>query len=125
MALRNFDSYLREEIVPANNEKHNESEGDLYFEMEFQEIKMSGSESPDSVSFSSKSVESFGSESTHDSQECCYRDGRRESSVGPILERPSYLRLTTKFKRNISYGSLPTTSQEKFSSSHTCRTLGK
>ena len=59
MALRNFDSYLREEIVPANNKKHNESEGDLYFEMEYQEIKRSGSETPDYVSFSSKSVESF------------------------------------------------------------------
>ena len=58
------------------------SDEDMYFEMEFDGKRME----EDDISFSSKSVESLSNHSTD------FRDDRRGSSVGPILERPKYLR---------------------------------
>ena len=70
------------------------SEEDLYFEMEFDTKK---EEEVDVSSFSHKSVESLGTVSTvsglSQEVEVVTRDERRGSSVGPILERPKYLRL--------------------------------
>ena len=70
------------------------SEEDLYFEMEFDTKK---EEEEDVSSFSRKSVESLGTGSTvsglSQEAEVVTRDERRGSSVGPILERPKYLRL--------------------------------
>ena len=63
------------------------SQEDLYFEMEF-EVK----KDDESESFSSKSVESLSECSSQLSQEPDLGDQRRGSSVGPILERPKYLR---------------------------------
>ena len=54
--------------------------------MEYPEFGRSRSEIQDSASISSKSVDSFGSEAT-DSEDSFYRERRRESSVGPILEK--------------------------------------
>ena len=64
------------------------SEEDLYFEMEFDQKK----EVEDVSSFSAKSVESLGSASINSGLSQDTRDERRGSSVGPILERPKYLR---------------------------------
>ena len=67
------------------------SEEDLYFEMEFESKK------EEDVS-SARSVESLGTASiisglSQDTEaEAVMRDERRGSSVGPILERPKYLR---------------------------------
>ena len=67
------------------------SEEDLYFEMEFDSKK------EEDVS-SARSVESLGTASlisglSQDTEaEAVTRDERRGSSVGPILERPKYLR---------------------------------
>ena len=69
------------------------SDEDLYFEMEFDTKK-----EDDVSSFSAKSVESLGTASlnsglSQDTEaEAVTRDERRGSSVGPILERPKYLR---------------------------------
>ena len=72
------------------------SEEDLYFEMEFDTKK---EEEVDVSSFSHKSVESLGTVSTvsglSQEVEVVTRDERRGSSVGPILERPKYLRCDT------------------------------
>lgn len=69
------------------------SEEDLYFEMEFDTKK---EEEEDVSLFSRKSVESLGTGSTvsglSQEAEVVTRDERRGSSVGPILERPKYLR---------------------------------
>jgi len=115
MALRKSSSFFHKQELIENKEKQNGSEEDLYFEMEYPEGKRSrsGTEESDTISFSSKSVESFGSECAIDSEDSPYRDGRRGSSVGPILERPTSLRFASKFKRDISYGSLPRTTQQK------------
>ena len=65
------------------------SEEDLYFEMEFDPKK------EEDVS-SARSVESLGTASLisglSQDTEAVMRDERRGSSVGPILERPKYLR---------------------------------
>ena len=69
------------------------SEEDLYFEMEFDSKKEEDVSSP-----SARSVESLGTASlisglSQDTEaEAVMRDERRGSSVGPILERPKYLR---------------------------------
>ena len=72
------------------------SEEDLYFEMEFDTKK---EEEEDVISsFSCKSVESLGagSELSQEAEDgSIVRDERRGSSVGPILERPKYLRCTS------------------------------
>jgi len=115
MALQKPSSFFSKQELISNKEKQNGSEEDLYFEMEYpdSERPRSGTQESDTISFSSKSVESFGSQCTIDSQDSPYRDGRRESSVGPILERPTSLRISTNFKRNIPSGSLPRTTQQK------------
>eukprot|EP00092_Neocalanus_flemingeri_P010718 GFUD01011544.1.p1 GENE.GFUD01011544.1~~GFUD01011544.1.p1 ORF type:complete len:474 (+),score=100.91 GFUD01011544.1:145-1566(+) len=111
MAVRKSTSFFLKPKLKEDKEKQHGSEEDLYFEMEYPEGKRSrsGTQDSDTVSFSSKSIESFGSECTNGSQDSPYRNGSRGSSVGPILERPSSLR----FKRNNSYGSLPRTTYQK------------
>ena len=115
MALRKSSSFFSKQELINNKEKQNGSEEDLYFEMEYPDGERSrpGTQESDTISFSSESVESFGSQCTVDSQDSPYRDGRRESSVGPILERPTSLRISSNFKRNVSSGSLPRTNQQK------------
>ena len=70
------------------------SEEELYFEMEF------NSKTEDEISISSKSVETLSNSSqsqvsqiSHENSQDLFQDQRRGSSVGPILERPKYLRL--------------------------------
>ena len=72
------------------------SEEELYFEMEFN----SKTEAEDEISISSKSVETLSNSSqsqvsqiSHENSQDLFQDQRRGSSVGPILERPKYLRL--------------------------------
>jgi hypothetical protein len=116
MALRKSTNVFCKQEPSHNKEKQNGSEEELYFEMEYpdsESLPRSGTTESDTISFSSKSVESFGSQYTIDSQDSPYREGRRESSVGPILERPTSLRISSSFKRNISSGSLPRTNQQK------------
>jgi hypothetical protein len=115
MAQRKSASFFSKQELITNKEKQNGSEEDLYFEMDYPEGERSrsGTQESDTISFSSKSVESFGSECTIDSQDSPYRDGRRGSSVGPILERPTSLRFSSHVKRNISSTSLPRTTQQK------------
>ena len=83
------------------------SEEDLYFEMEFDTKK----EEEDVSSFSHKSVESLGTGSTvsglSQEAEVVTRDERRGSSVGPILERPKYLRLDFLAPTGVHYTKLP------------------
>ena len=78
------------------------SEEDLYFEMEFDTKK-----EEDVSSFSHKSVESLGTGSTvsglSQEAEVVTRDERRGSSVGPILERPKYLRLDFLAPTGVQY----------------------
>ena len=89
------------------------SEEDLYFEMEFDSKKEEDVSSP-----SARSVESLGTASlisglSQDTEaEAVMRDERRGSSVGPILERPKYLRYKiwigkaifgAEYNSNISY----------------------
>ena len=69
------------------------SEEELYFEMEF------NSKTEDEISISSKSVETLSNSSqsqvsqiSHENSQDLFQDQRRGSSVGPILERPKYLR---------------------------------
>eukprot|EP00092_Neocalanus_flemingeri_P001817 GFUD01001938.1.p1 GENE.GFUD01001938.1~~GFUD01001938.1.p1 ORF type:complete len:483 (+),score=104.06 GFUD01001938.1:147-1595(+) len=111
MAFRK-SSFIHKQELKTNKEKQNGSE-DLYFDMEYPEGKRSrsGTQDSDAISFSSKSVESLGSGCTVDSQDS--QDWRRGSSVGPILERPTSLRFTSNFKRNISSGSLPRSTQQR------------
>jgi len=107
---------LRKQEPNNNKDIPNGSEEDLYFEMEYpdsESLTKSGTQESDAISFSSKSVESFGSECTIDSHDSPCREGRRESSVGPILERPTSLRLSSSFRQTISSGSLPRTTQQK------------
>ena len=107
---------LRKQEPNNNKDRPNGSEEDLYFEMEYpdsESLTKSGTQESDAISFSSKSVESFGSECTIDSHDSPFREGRRESSVGPILERPTSLRLSSSFRQTISSGSLPRTTQQK------------
>jgi len=65
------------------------SEDDLYFEMEF-----GGDKEEEDETFCSKSVESLS-----DISGDYHPDQRRGSSVGPILERPNYLRLSSRLKQ--------------------------
>jgi len=115
MTLRKSSSFFCKQDLIENKGKQNGSEEDLYFEMEYPQgnRSRSGTQESDTISFSSKSVESFGSECTVDSQDSPFRDGRRGSSVGPILERPTSLKFTSKFKKDTCYGSLPRTTQPK------------
>ena len=66
-----------------------QEEEDLYFEMEFESRK---DEDEQSYFDSSKSVESLSECSQLSSTPRYEADQRRGSSVGPILERPKYLR---------------------------------
>ena len=64
-------------------------EEDLYFEMEFESKK---DEEDGQSYYDSKSVESLSDCSQLSSTPRYEADQRRGSSVGPILERPKYLR---------------------------------
>ena len=69
-------------------------EEDLYFEMEFEPGEKENTPTPDYVSSSPfKSVSSLSSDTGSS-----LRDDRRGSSVGPILERPKYLRICSELK---------------------------
>jgi len=92
------------------NSVKEQADAELYFEMEFP------GKDPDTISFSSKSIESFSSETTNpDSRQSPLRESTsREGSVGP--DRPSTLTIPTlasalpklsRFKREAQYGSLP------------------
>ena len=86
--------------------RHSESplqlEDDLYFEMEFEPGKENRMlEEADQAHSSSKSVSSSLSSETTGSGSL--RDDRRGSSVGPILERPKYLRICSNPERKLLY----------------------
>jgi len=111
MALRKSSSFLTKQDVLENKERRGVSDEDLYFEMEYPEGKRSrtGTIESDTTSNSSKSVESLRS----DTKDSPYTEERRESKMGPILERPKSLNFASKFKRDIWYGSLPRTTQQQ------------
>ena len=108
MALKRSFSLFQKPDFVSNKVKQDESEEDLYFEMEYPEVSRSrsGTWDSDSVSFSSQSVESLPSDYPIQSQHSLSGQTRRGASVEPILERPKSLKYTPNCKRNISIGSL-------------------